>query len=127
MKMPDAMKIGRRTQRELAYSPEKWNLIDSWATTNRYQKVEEADNRILYKRRLGWTMPPTFIEMVQEKKRIKLDFWVKADAYLVVSLLTFKDPEIRLDRGGMSAMLPRKKARVLVNNLLDTLKLPHII
>ena len=124
--MSDALKVGRRTQRELDFSQDKWDLVKTWAMGNGYELCKEDEKRLLFKKRLGWTMPSTFLEMAIEDRRIILDFWVKADAYLVVSLMTSKPPEIRLDRGGMTAMIPRKKARDLVNGLLDKLRMPLI-
>ena len=126
-KLADALKVGRRTQREMDFNQDNWNQVKLWATENGYKLCEEdGDKRILYKRSLGWTLPPTYLEMAVEEQRIVLDFWVKADAYLVVSLMTSRPPEIRLDRGGMTAMVPRKKARDLVNGLMDKLSMPLI-
>ncbi len=127
-KMADGLKVGRRTVRETHYTRDKWTKIHNWALNNKYKLLEKQsdEERRIYKKRFSWLMPATYIEMYKKDKMLKLDFWVNADAYLIVSLLTFRPSEIRLDRGGLAGAVPRKMARDLVNPLLDQLKLERI-
>ena len=122
------MKVGRRTRRETDYTADKWSMIHKWGLDRGYQLDEQksTEGRLIYKKRFNWMMPATFMEMSREGKKLKLDFWVNTDAYLVVSLLTFRPSEVRLDRGGLAGALPRKMARKIVNELMARLQLEKI-
>jgi len=120
------LKVHRRTQRDTPFTAAKWAMVEQWAQEQGCITLESDPNRRLYKRKMGWTMPPAFVEMRRVKNRLELEAWVKADAFLIISLLTQQPSEIRLDRGGLAGALPRSIMRKRINPLLERLNLPRV-
>jgi len=110
-----------RTTREFACSSDPWPIVEAWAAENGYQlKKEEGPTRLYHKG--NWQlMAPACLQFTWSENRAKLEAWVKADIYLLISLLTGKKPEARLDSGGLIATVPRRLAREAVNKLLSRL------
>lgn len=63
-------------------------------------------------------MAPAFLEIRHEMGKVTLEAWVKADFFLVLSLLTGRGPETGIESGGLTATVPRQRAREAVNKLL---------
>lgn len=107
-----------RTVREFVYTAEIWSLIDAWAAATGFDLLRGEGSRRLYRK--GWwpLMAPTFVEIHQEKGRVTLESWVKADFFLILSILTGKGPETGIESGGLSAAVPRQRTREAVNQLL---------
>jgi len=110
-----------RTTREFRYPTEIWPVIESWATQNGYALKKENGVTRLYQKSNWQLMAPACLQVTQQGDLVKLEAWVKADLFLLLSLLTGKQPEARLDSGGLVATLPRRIARGAVNILLSTL------
>jgi len=110
-----------RTTREFRYSSEIWPVIESWAGENGYiLKKAEGATRLYHKG--NWQlMAPACLQVTQQDDQVTLEAWVKADFYLLMSLLTGKQPEAQLESGGLVATVPRRVARAAVNNLLSVL------
>ncbi len=110
-----------RTVREFNYRGDLWPLVDAWASETGYRLVKQEDSGRLY-RKGGWLlMAPAFLEIRQDRGKVRLEAWVKADFFLVVSLLTGKKAETGIEPGGLTAAVPRKRARVDLNLLLQRL------
>lgn len=127
IKMPQALTAGRRTRREMVYEQRRWKLVENWVKENGFELVEQDGERQRYRCRMGWTMPAAFIELNREGSRMILEAWIRADQFLVVNLMMRQKPEIRLDRGGLAAALPRMLMRRRINPLLEKLKQPRIV
>jgi hypothetical protein len=110
-----------RTTREFDYSAEIWPVIESWAAEKGYLLKKQEETTRLYQKSHWQLMAPTCLQVTRQDDHVVLEAWVKADFYLLVSLLTGKQPEARLESGGLVATLPRRIAREAVNNLLTTL------
>ena len=67
-------------------------------------------------------MAPIMVELRQEGEIATLEAWVAADMFLILSVLTGSKPEAAIESGGMTAMVPRRRARTAVNVLLRSFK-----
>jgi hypothetical protein len=110
-----------RTVREFIYKAELWPLVDAWAAETGFNLLRDEGFRRLYRKGRWPLMAPAFLEICYEQDRVTLETWVKADFFLVLSLLTGKGPETGIDSGGLTASVPRKRAREAVNRLLKKL------
>jgi hypothetical protein len=126
-KIPQALKVGCRTRREMPYEQRRWEMVKKWAQDNGFEPVEQDGERQRYRCRMGWTMPAAFLELNREGGRMILEAWIRADRFLVMNLLMRQEPEINLDRGGLVAAMPRMLMRNRINTLLEKLKQPRIV
>lgn len=110
-----------RTVREFNYKGDLWALVDGWAAETGFKLQQQEESWRRY-RKGGWLlMAPAFLEIRQDRGKVKLEAWVKADFFLVVSLLTGKKAETGIEPGGLTAAVPRKRARADLNLLLQRL------
>lgn len=116
-----------RTVREFVCKAEIWPLVDVWATETGFRLMRSEGARRLYRKGRWPLMAPSFIEIHQEKGRVLLESWVKADFFLIFNILTGKSPETGIESGGLSAAVPRKRAREAVNQLLRRLNQKPIL
>ncbi|MBE0597881.1 MAG: hypothetical protein IH614_11475 [Desulfuromonadales bacterium] len=72
-------------------------------------------------------MAPAFLEIRQEGGNVTLEAWVKADALLIVSFLAGQKPEMAIGAGGLTAAVPRRRARDAINPLLERLGQPPVV
>jgi len=108
-----------RTIRNFPAPADFWSRVERWAQECGFALQEQQAERRRYRKGLGLLMAPVCIELHREGETATLEAWVKADAYLIVSLLTGQPAESRIEAGGMTAALPRKRARDAVNRLLE--------
>jgi hypothetical protein len=107
-----------RTTREFTCKTDLWPVIDSWAaetgfvleSKEKFQRIYRKGNRLL--------MAPAFLEIRLKGRSVTLEAWVSADFYLILTLLSGKKPESKIESGGLTAVVPRKRARDAVNRLL---------
>lgn len=110
-----------RTVREFIYNADLWPLVDAWAAETGFRLRQSDDSRRLYRKGCWPLMAPAFLEVRHENGRVALETWVKADFFLVLSILTGKGPETGIESGGLTASVPRKRTREAVNQLLKKL------
>jgi hypothetical protein len=111
-----------RTVREFTYRGDLWPLVEAWANETGFRLLQQEDSGRVY-RKGGWLlMAPAFLEIHQRQGRVTLAAWVKADFFLIVSLLTGKKAETGIEAGGLTAAVPRKRARQALNLLLQRLE-----
>jgi len=110
-----------RTVREFVYKAEVWPLVDTWAAETGFKLVSGEGKRRLYRKGRWPLMAPAFVVIQQIQERVTLESWVKADFFLILSILTGKGPETGIESGGLSAAVPRHRARDAVNQLLKRL------
>jgi hypothetical protein len=111
----------KRTVREFNYQGQLWPLVETWAVETGFTLAEEERGRRLYRKGQGWLMAPAMLEIRQNGEKIALSAWIKADYYLVLSLLRGEKPESGIESGGLTAAIPRRRAREAVNKLLAKL------
>ena len=108
-----------RTVREFYYTGDLWSQVESWAAENRFNLHRRDAGRRVYRRGCWPLMAPACVEIRQEGERVILEAWVKADFFLIISLLSGKKPEVGIESGGITAAVPRRRAREAVNRLLS--------
>jgi len=107
-----------RTTREFTCKSALWPVIDNWAAESGFVLETKEAARRIYRKGNRLLMAPAYLEIRQKGSKVTLEAWISADAYLILSLLTGKKPESRIDSGGLTASVPRKRARDAVNRLL---------
>lgn len=110
-----------RTSRSFRCPDDIHPVVEAWAAKHGYRLKKTEGNRRFYHRGNWQLMAPACVQITQDGQNITLEAWVKADFYLLLSLLTGKQPEACLDSGGLVATIPRRIARAAVNELLDEL------
>lgn len=96
-----------------------WPQVESWAEQTGFVLTEKEIDRRLYRKGNRLLMAPTMVELRLEEKNVTLEAWVAADMFLILSTLSGKKPEAGIGSGGLTAMLPRRRAREAVNILLQ--------
>jgi len=112
-----------RTTREFTTPSDLWQTLELWAAETGFSLVEQDECRRRYRKGHQLLTAPAFLEVSLEGDRATLQTWIKADMYLVMALMTGKPPEAGIESGGLTAWIPRRRARKLVNPLLEKLGL----
>lgn len=107
-----------RTVREFACPKDLWKQVDAWATETGFRLVRQEDDTRTYRKGHALFMAPAWVEIRMEGRRAILEAWVSADFYLILSLLSGSKPETGIESGGLTATVPRRRAREAVNRLL---------
>jgi len=115
-----------RTTREFSCKTDLWPVVDSWAVETGFVLVTKEESRRVYRKGHWLLMAPAYLEIRQERNKAILEAWISADFYLILTLLTGKKPESRIESGGLTAAVPRKRARDAVNRLLVHFEQPLI-
>ncbi len=110
--------MNKRTRVSFIQPQNFWAQVDSWATQTGFVLVEKSDQGRRYCKGNRLLMAPIMVEFRQEGKKILLETWVVADMFLILSALSGKKPETGIESGGLTAMVPRRRAREAVNILL---------
>lgn len=108
-----------RTVVEFPCPGDFWLQVEAWAVTSGFSLQRQDGNRRVYRKGHWLLMAPAWVELRLEGRRAILEAWVKADSYLILSLLAGKKPETGIESGGLIAALPRRRAREAVNRLLE--------
>jgi len=116
-----------RTIRSFRSPEDLWSRVDAWAAATGFRLQEGAAERRRYCRGNRLLMAPACLEISRDGREVTLEAWVKADFYLILSLLSGKPAEAGIESGGLTAVLPRKRARDAVNQLLASLNQPLIV
>ena len=107
-----------RTVIEFACPRDLWPQVEAWAAETGFTLEREEDGRRTYRKGHWLLMAPAMVEIRKESRQVVLEAWVKADLFLILSLLAGKKPEARIESGGLTAAIPRRRAREAVNRLL---------
>jgi hypothetical protein len=116
-----------RTVRNFTYHGDLWPLVDIWAAETGFRLLHGETSRRVYRKGKWLLMAPAFLEIRHEQGRVMIETWVKADLFLVLSILKGKEPETGIESGGLTASVPRKRAREAVNKLLKRLNQKPIV
>jgi hypothetical protein len=115
-----------RSVREFSFNSDFWPQVDNWAAAAGFTLELDQGLRRRYRKGNRLIMAPVCVEISQSGGKVKLEAWIKADMYLIMALLTSKPAEAAIQSGGLTAWIPRKRARMLVNPLLVSLGQPPI-
>jgi hypothetical protein len=107
-----------RTVRNFTYHGDLWPLVDIWAAETGFRLLHGETSRRVYRKGKWLLMAPAFLEIRHEQGGVTIEAWVKADLFLVLSMLKGEKPETGIESGGLTASVPRKRARQAVNKLL---------
>ncbi len=107
-----------RTVKEFPCPDDLWPQVEAWAAETGFTLDRQEKDRRVYHKGHWLVMAPAFVEIRREEARVILEAWVKADLYLIISLLSGKKSETGIEAGGLTALIPRRRAREAVNRLL---------
>lgn len=110
-----------RTIREFNFKSDIWPLVDKWASENGFVLTEQETSSRTYRKGNRMLTAPAFLAIEQKRGRVVLQAWVKADMFLIMSVLTGKPAEAGVESGGLTASIPRLRAKTAVNQLLKGL------
>ncbi|MFO7578125.1 MAG: hypothetical protein R6W66_10405 [Pelovirga sp.] len=111
--------MNKRTSLEFPCPADLWLQVDAWAAETGFVLKQQEDNRRVYRKGHPLLMAPAWVEMRRSGKGVILEAWVSADMFLVLSMLAGKKAETGIESGGLTAALPRRRARTAVNRLLQ--------
>lgn len=107
-----------RTVIEFPTPEDLWPQVDVWAAENGFTPERQENERRVYRKGHWLLMAPAMVDIRREGRQVILEAWVKADMFLILSLLAGKKPEAGIESGGLTAAVPRRRAREAVNRLL---------
>lgn len=110
-----------RTRREFTCPEDLWLQVAVWAAETGFTLHAQEDSRRVYRKGHWLLMPTAWVEIHQQGRQVSLAAWIKADLYLVLNLMTGRKAEAGIESGGLTAALPRRRARAAVNRLLARL------
>ena len=110
--------MSRRTIVSFSCPKDFWPQVEKWATETGFTLISQDSEQRLYRKGHRLLMAPIWVELRREGKKVVLEAWVVADMFLILSALAGKKPEAGIASGGLTAMLPRRRAREAVNILL---------
>ncbi len=107
-----------RTIRAFTCPENFWPQVERWATETGFSLACQEDSRRIYRKGHRLLMAPVWVEIRQAGEQVTLEAWIKVDFYLILSLFSGRPPETGIASGGLTAALPRRRAREAVNRLL---------
>lgn len=121
----------KRTVRDFAVGDnvDVWEITGAWAQRHGYQVVGQSPDgqRRVYRKGEGFMTGFRMLDLSMTGERAHLEAWVGALGLARALSLFILPAEIRIDSGGMKAVLPRKMGRTEVNELLEALGQPPIV
>jgi hypothetical protein len=115
-----------RTILEFPCPADFWSQVDAWAAATGFALHGTEGNRRLYRKRFWLLMAPAWVEIRQDGRRAILEAWIKSDFFLILNILSGSKPETAIKSGGLTAAVPRKRAREAVNLLLTRFGQPPV-
>lgn len=111
--------MNRRTTTSFPCPKNFWPQVEAWAEETGYSLDSRDGEQRIYRKGYRLLMAPSWVELRREGKKVTLEAWVVADMFLILSALAGKKPETGIQSGGLTALLPRRRAREAVNRLLQ--------
>jgi hypothetical protein len=110
--------MNRRTIISFPCPKDFWPQVEAWAAETGFHLNCRNGEQRTYRKGNRLVMAPIWVALRREEKEVILETWVVADMFLILSALAGKKPETGIESGGVTAMLPRRRAREAVNILL---------
>lgn len=122
-----ADKVKGRTVREFQSDADVWGVANGRAAQAGYDLVEQDEASRTYKRGKGFWVAPQKLKMTFTGHGYRMEAWVWLPMLNRIVTLFLMPEELRIESGGVSAFIPRNKAREQVNGLLQALGQPPIL
>ncbi|MBI3968820.1 MAG: hypothetical protein HY329_24550 [Chloroflexi bacterium] len=116
----------KRTIREFEVATPPWPVVEAWAGERGFLRTASDERRRVYQRGRGWLMSPAILEIRHADGRVSLEAWIRNALFSRLVTLFILPAEIAVESGGMTAMVPRRIARVQLNDLLSRFGQPPI-
>jgi len=114
-----------RTARDFPLTNETWPRIDAWAAQNGFQMTGTLPAGRVYEKGSGIFIAPIAVAVENTAYGVHLESWIKLNTFVRLGWLFLVPAEIQID-SGIVGMIPRKKGRTAVNQLLASLGQPPI-
>jgi len=115
-----------RTVRDFTAGADFWQILDGWTQQNGYKLIASDQVSRLYQRGQGLLVAPQRLQVNYTGSGYHLEAWVWVPMFNRIFTLMLMPEELKLDSGGFTGSIPRKKAREQVNLLLQSLGQPPI-
>ena len=122
-----ADRLKGRTVREFQSSADVWGIMVSWANQAGYMLVQQDQDSRTFKRGTGFWVAPQMVKMTWANGVYRLEGWVWLPLLNRIVTLGLLPAELRIDSGGVRAVIPRNKAREQVSGLMQMLGQPPIL
>jgi hypothetical protein len=118
--------MNKRTSRDFKTDRDPAPLIDAWAGESGYGTVMSNANGRLYEKFNRLILAPMMVEAKWQGKEVHLEAWIRGTALTRLFSLFIVPKEIGIESGGWVMALPRKAARIDLNNLLQRFDQPPV-
>ena len=115
-----------RSTRRFTSDESPWAAIEEWAVEERFRLRHADDVRRLYRRGIGFTAAPAYLEVIYAAPWVHLQAWVGVNMLVRPSALLIAPGEMSLDSRGWRLARSRRRAAASVNVLLSRLGLEEI-
>jgi hypothetical protein len=115
------MSVKGRTARDFQSAEDVWDIADKWAAMTGYEITGQDQSSRLYQRGKGFWVAPQMIQLTWTGQGYHLEAWVRIPTFNRVMTLGLMPPELVIDSGGFTGVIPRTRAREDVNKLLVAL------
>ncbi|MFO7765355.1 MAG: hypothetical protein R6V33_02865 [Pelovirga sp.] len=102
--------MNRRTTVTFPCPPNFWKQVDARAADTGFTLNRKDKEQRTYRKGNRLLMAPAWVTLRRDGKQAMLEAWVVADMFLILSALAGKKPETGIKSGGLTAMLPRRRA-----------------
>ena len=114
-----------RTARDLPLTNETWPRIDAWAMQTGFQMTGTLPAGRVYSKGTGIFIAPIIVSVENTAYGVHLESWISLNTFFRLMWLFLIPTELPVDNG-IIGMIPRKKGRTAVNQLLASLGQPPI-
>ena len=118
--------MNSRTIRDFTVPTDIWPVFERWAATEGYRLIDDRGTARSYQKGFGLLILPTKLEIDQTGGDVHLEAWIHVQMLSRVLSFFMLPEEIKLDSGGISAVIPRSISRDAVNRLMVQLGRPMI-
>ena len=115
-----------RTTRRYTSDESPWAAIEEWAAEERFRLRHADDVRRLYRRGIGFTAAPAYLEVIYAAPWAHLQAWVGVNVLVRPGALFIAPGEMSLESGGWRLARSRRRAAASVDRLFSRLGLEEI-
>lgn len=116
-----------KTVRDFNVNGDATAIADSWASSNNFKlMVVDPDGTRRYQRGHGLMVNAQHANVRQSGPQVHLEAWTHATLLDRISSFGMLPANMAVESGGLRGMIPRKKARESLNQLLAQLGQPPI-
>lgn len=118
--------MDKRTKISFQPNGDIWPHVEQWAGANNFNLKSSSGSERLYQKGHGFLVAPMMLFIRQTDGSVAMEAWVRCNMFSRVMSFFILPPEMGIQSGGFTGVLPRSIARNAVNALLQQLGQPPI-